>query len=43
MEVLYGEDAMDIDRTTWADLIKEADMDGDGRITFEEFKEAIVE
>lgn len=43
MEVLYGESAMEIDRTAWQQIIKEADKDNDGKIDFEDFKEAMFE
>jgi Ca2+-binding EF-hand superfamily protein len=43
MEVLYGESAMEIDRTAWQQIIKEADKDNDGKLDFEDFKEAMLE
>ena len=37
MEVIGGDESFEIDRKVWDKVIGEVDVDGDGKINFEEF------
>jgi Ca2+-binding EF-hand superfamily protein len=43
LDVIGGDDSFEIDRKAWDRVLREVDIDGDGRINFDEFVKILNE